>query len=335
MVNMLRVFCVLVLLLPSDGWAKSSGALKFDKLAVDFGDVLRGEDLEANFTFKNIGAAPVKIHAVHSACGCATVNFDRERQYQAGEKGVLQIRFDPNDFDGHVSKQITVMTSEIALPARVLSISARVSGLVMLRPPVADFGDFSAGQTPAKIVIELDVQKGVVMKTPKIVHDEDKLQVNYRETAGRYFLDVQLNQVNVVGFVKEQVRVEFDAGRTVKLMLPVRASVVGGISSKPQFVEFGAIPSANSVERSIRFSGKLPFVMKPKKIELRVNGVSIKAPAQMLTIESSGKKEQQHSVKLKLSNKAKQTGSLHGRIVFETGQKSQAEFALDFYGFFL
>lgn len=83
-------------------------SLLFDDYEWDFG-TLREEDGKVShvFEFTNTGSAPVVVERIKVDCGCTAVDYGRE-PVRPGEKGFVEIVFNPDRFSGKFSKGVTV-----------------------------------------------------------------------------------------------------------------------------------------------------------------------------------------------------------------------------------
>jgi hypothetical protein len=92
--------------------ATGRAQLQWETIRAEVTAKLEQRSVEAVYRFKNAGAAPVRIDAVHTSCGCTTAGLSKTT-YAPGEVGELRVRFDTTGRSGEQRKTITV-TSDAA-----------------------------------------------------------------------------------------------------------------------------------------------------------------------------------------------------------------------------
>lgn len=80
---------------------------EFEEKAIDLGTIFRGEVVETNFIFKNIGGQPLIINEAKASCGCTKPDIDR-KPVLPGEEGKIKIIFDSNGLINNQYKTVTV-----------------------------------------------------------------------------------------------------------------------------------------------------------------------------------------------------------------------------------
>lgn len=85
--------------------------ISFDKEIHDFGKIQEEKgNVSHKFVFTNTGAAPLIIQNVKTSCGCASPVWIRE-PVKPGEKGFVNVTFDPKNRPGIFTKNINVTTN--------------------------------------------------------------------------------------------------------------------------------------------------------------------------------------------------------------------------------
>ena len=85
--------------------------LEFDEVVFDFGEVMDGEKVKHEYSFKNTGEEPLIISNAKGSCGCTVPSWPRE-PIPPGEEGVIMVQFDSKN-KGKVggspqSKRVTI-----------------------------------------------------------------------------------------------------------------------------------------------------------------------------------------------------------------------------------
>ncbi len=67
--------------------------MEFGEVVFDFGEVMEGEKVVHNYTFKNTGKEPLIISNAKGSCGCTVPSWPRE-PIPPGESGEIKVQFD-------------------------------------------------------------------------------------------------------------------------------------------------------------------------------------------------------------------------------------------------
>lgn len=91
--------------------AKKAPKVEFKKNTHDFGKVAESaKSISFNFTFKNIGSAPLLIQRVQTTCGCTSPEYTSE-PVLPGKEGKIKITYSTVDRVGTFNKDITIFTN--------------------------------------------------------------------------------------------------------------------------------------------------------------------------------------------------------------------------------
>lgn len=320
--------------------SRGASSLKFEQRSHDFGDVYRGAMLKHRFSFVNAGNGSLVIQGVHAACGCTVVLAEPGKEYQPGEKGFVEVQFDTKDFTGQVVKVVTVMSNEPLMPDRVLTIKANVKSEVEAEPPIVNFGDVLA-ESGAEKTFHIRPIGGFALNVTGLIYDEKIIDVKLgpRDAQGSYEVKVHLRNGIKPQFIKSMITVKNNSSTLAELPVPIRASIKGAFDVSPSYVEFGAIPGRNQVERTVTLSGPPGALgLAGHRVELNINGRRIEGSADLVKIstklQGQDKDRDRQSIVMGLTNDTRYAGSVHGKLFLQTGDVVQPEIAVDFYAFF-
>ncbi|MGE5341657.1 MAG: DUF1573 domain-containing protein [Candidatus Omnitrophota bacterium] len=101
--------------------------MKFEKTIVDFGEAVSDQVMTIEFKFENTGDETLTIGNISTSCGCTLATLEK-KVYNPGEKGTLQVKFDPKTINGPVTRAITVNSNDSANP----SLHLEIKGIVRL-----------------------------------------------------------------------------------------------------------------------------------------------------------------------------------------------------------
>jgi hypothetical protein len=92
--------------------AAAQAEIKFDKTTHDFGTFSESSPkVTCEFTYKNVGDAPLVINQAVASCGCTVPEYTKT-PVQPGESGSIKVTYNgTGKFPGHFKKMITVRTN--------------------------------------------------------------------------------------------------------------------------------------------------------------------------------------------------------------------------------
>lgn len=99
----------------------------------DFGKVKSSDVVRHDFVITNRGNETLIVTDVQPTCGC-TVAETWDREIPPGKTGKIPVEFNPANFDGKVTKTITVLTNETGAPTHTLEFQALVWRPVDVQP---------------------------------------------------------------------------------------------------------------------------------------------------------------------------------------------------------
>lgn len=310
-----------------------AGVISFENSFVDFGTIKRGQKQTAKFVYKNTGSGPLIIQGVQAPCDCTTVEASKGKPVLSGDSGVIEVLFDSTDYTGRVTKAVTVVTNERAMPDRTLTISALVNSEIDAEPPLVDFGEVVINQVPQQQIKIKNLMKSD-LKIEKLRYNEDYLDVGYNKEGKDWVLQVKLKPSAPIGFLKDTIYVKNNSSALPELPIPVRATVKGQINSSPAYIEFGSIASKDKSTRQISLTSSEAFDISSNKIEILINGSKRDDADRFLKVGAAAGDKNGKKITLDLSNPGTAPGSVHGKVSLETTNPQQKYLTIDFYAFF-
>lgn len=310
-----------------------SGVITFESGIVDFGSIKRGQKMKGTFHFKNTGSGPLIIQGVQAPCDCTTVEASKGKAIHPGETGLIEVMFDSTDYSGKVTKAVTVVTNERAMPDRTLTVSALVNSELEADPPLVDFGEVVINQAPQQQLKIKNLMKSE-LTIEKLRYNEEYLDVGYAKDGRDWVVHVKLKATAPIGFLKDTIYVKNNSTALPEMPIPVRATVKGQIASSPAYIEFGSVAPNDKSSRQITLTSTDAFDITSNKIELLVNGTKRDVSEKFIKVgvvpaDKNGKK-----ITLDISNPGNIPGSVHGKVALETTNPQQKQITIDFYAFF-
>ena len=122
-------FLAALLLLTDRGFAE----LKWDKPVQQFQRSPADGEIEAHFTFRNVGAAAVTIRTLRSSCGCTTARLEK-KTYAPGEAGEVVARFVFGARKGQQRKTIEVRMDDAPKEPALLDLRVHIHDPLTIAP---------------------------------------------------------------------------------------------------------------------------------------------------------------------------------------------------------
>lgn len=118
--------------------AKNKG-LVFTRYDIDLGELNYGEEVTANFSFRNTASKPIKIAKLQGDCRCTDISADKTLVLP-GDTGAVSATFRSADRRGPESHRIAVLTDALEQEPMKLTLSAVVDPHIELIPRALSFG---------------------------------------------------------------------------------------------------------------------------------------------------------------------------------------------------
>ena len=81
--------------------------ITFEESEFDFGNIVKGTNVEHVFKFTNTGQAPLVITNASSSCGCTVPTYPKNQTIAPGDSGEMLVKFNGAG-NGQVTKTVTV-----------------------------------------------------------------------------------------------------------------------------------------------------------------------------------------------------------------------------------
>ena len=111
LLSILMVCCLTAAIAQSEN-GKKQAEIKFDKTTHNFGKISESSPkVTCEFTYTNVGEAPLIINQAVASCGCAVPEYTKA-PVQPGQKGKIKVTYNgTGKFPGHFKKSITIRTN--------------------------------------------------------------------------------------------------------------------------------------------------------------------------------------------------------------------------------
>jgi hypothetical protein len=123
--------------------------IEFTSTRYDFGAVTDAGPFTAAFEFRNAGGGTLIITGTTASCGCTVPQLEKH-EYGPGEKGVLNVVFDPSNRSGGFVKYVFVTSNSIHSNYVKLAITADISPLIRFDTIFLRLGRMELGEEHAR-----------------------------------------------------------------------------------------------------------------------------------------------------------------------------------------
>jgi hypothetical protein len=251
----------------------------------DAGTVAKGDKVVHDFALRNDGDAVLEITNVQAACGCTVAEFDKS--IAPGQTGKVHLVVDTADFNGPIAKGVTVFTNDPATPQLELTVRAKVTPLIAVKPGYARYLVVQKESRHGTIAQTLWVPDGTPMEVTGVESPWPYLKVTYREAKpeervpnveGRQWrVEMTLsNDDAVVGPLADHVIVHTNHPKQKLVQIPVSGFVRPVMAVTPPRADFGKIDLKEPFKTSLNVQNfatepiKITSVEPPKGIEAKI-----------------------------------------------------------------
>ncbi len=305
-------------------YAENGPKITFKRLVHDFGDIDRGGKVDTSFEFENTGDAPLQIDEVTTSCGCTTAAL-KKKSYKPGESGTIPVTFNSQNFEGKITKRITVSTNDKAAPKTVLTIQGTILTDVQATPSALVFTDAKPNQTNTQTL------KVATTRLPKLELTNLKIEPDYLTMTEERVDDKSVNLVvsaDGTKFPKGKTRlngyITFDTNSKTQgtMRAAVTIEVTQPVRMSPRALYFYASKAGKSRQMHLKLESNTGK-------DFKITGISSDIAFVSAALEQDGGKEK--SVLVTLADNAPQ-GKFQGFLTMKTNLPDQSELVVDVRG---
>ena len=242
--------------------------IEFDQRCRDFGVVRRGETVEQEFPFTNIGDEPLVLHAVRTSCGCSAV-LTSATEVLPSSRGSIRIEFNSESRRGRQNVYVSVHTNDSYEPTVWLTLSGIVAVDLDCSPRQIDFGKVRRG-TDVTRRVALIASSSQRLAVTNLVTGDPSITAStetYRDDGVSDGLDrvivwAKLNPKEMrLGPFESHVIVSTSLTESPLLLIPAKGEVVGDLDVRPRLMFLGELRRGQSATRTVRIehSSHQPF----------------------------------------------------------------------------
>jgi len=316
--------------------------LKFDNSFPDLGKISDDARVPYKFGFTNSSDKTITISNVTPGCGCTATNFQTmKKTYNPGEKGELEITFDPASKRGIETKHVTVDTDFAAAPRVELNFKVEILPRVTIEPPAITMVEVRKGTPAEQIVYVTGREKnfdvtGFTMADPDFIVTrlEKQEMKDGDDTLTRIgFKVVASDKIMPTGFNRKSAILNLTTNDPKKSLLPVGVSinVVGAARVLPDRIPLRMTSVGEAWSREVRIEHR-------DGQSFEVTGIESDAPQDMRVIfdVEPNPKGMPVGYKIKVAGVAPGTvGAVNCNIIVRTNVPDQEAIMIPIMGMLL
>ncbi|MFQ5749914.1 MAG: DUF1573 domain-containing protein, partial [Planctomycetota bacterium] len=270
------------------GSGENSARIVAEKLMIDLGEIIQGQDREVRYPFLIEGKGAVTISRLAPSCGCTEPRllvegkaWEMDVPIPAGSHGEVVALFRSGRFHGHKSSNVRVLGEGGNLPL-TLQLTSFIRQLFELQPQNVSFGDVSQGKKATLSVVVDGVEPFSIQgweDLPPGMEVVDSVPVG--ELRKTHTLQVSLLPDVPIGTLRASLQVHTSLGGD--LVVLVQAEVLGPLRIEPaRRLNFGAVDEGQektlpvvvySAEEGVSFPAPRPslqgdpaFLLEPSEM---------------------------------------------------------------------
>ncbi|MBI1871182.1 MAG: DUF1573 domain-containing protein [Chlamydiae bacterium] len=213
--------------------------ITFTEREHNFGDMIQGDKVSYDFSFKNEGNAPLKMGKIETSCGC-TGAVAGKNELAPQESSVLHVTFNSTGRQGVFNKGIKVNSNDPSSPSVELTIHGTIRTPFQIEPQVINFGLMKLGESGEK---ELKIKADAYPKPLKITSIDKSSHVNVILQTDTLTREVWASvlvrfKAQMVGSSNETLVIHFEDPSMSPVTIPVIAHAQGPIRVIPPRINF-------------------------------------------------------------------------------------------------
>ena len=256
------------------------GRLTVEQPIFDAGVVAKGDAVSHTFQVRNSGAEVLFLREVQPACGCTVAKFDPE--IPPGGTGTVHVVLDTTNFEGPISKPVTVLSSDPTNPSVRLTIKAQVRSLVAVTPSWLRF-QHVVGEEAKRTTQKLWATDGTSLQILRVESPLPFVEVSYRRAMDdeldsqgpptQWLLTATLVANAPDGPVVGNIVVTTNHPQRPSIEIPLTGYVKPLISIQPTTVDFGHFQGSEAVRESVVLTNNGPTDFEIASVESDLSGL--------------------------------------------------------------
>lgn len=245
--------------------------IQFASLVHEFGRVSAGQVVRADFTFTNVGTAPLEITEVRPTCGCTTAGT-WERRIEPGKTGTIPLQVNTANFAGPVVKYVTVVCNDPTQANVMLQIKGTIWKPVEVIPTFVVFNLVSDAQTndSRRVKIINNTEGPLTISDLHSSNPSFRAELQTNQPGKDYEVRITTVPPLASGTVQGQITVRTSLTNLPALSITTMALVQAPVAAIPGqvFLQPGPLPTQTLINVSVRNSGAQPVTLSSPSVSV-------------------------------------------------------------------
>jgi hypothetical protein len=250
--------------------------IQFEAPVYDFGKVSTGQVLKHEFVFTNMGDRILEIKGVQTSCGCTTAG-NWSRQVEPGQQGTIPIEFHSTNFNGPVTKLVTVTCNDTNQPQVKLQIKGTLWRPIEVMPQSAVLNVLPDSPTNAFTVVRIvsNLDKPLILSAPESNHRALAVELKTNQPGKEFQLVIKAVPPLGSGNVFGRITMKTSAPEMPILEVSAYATAPQPVTVTPSNLVLPGGPLTNKLMRSVSIRSVWSSPLTLTNAVLNARGVNV------------------------------------------------------------
>jgi hypothetical protein len=236
--------------------------IQFDSAIYDFGKLKAGAPIKHTFIFTNIGDQTLEIKNVRPGCGCTTAG-DWTKKAEPGETGTIPIQVNTANFNGGITKTVTVDSNDPHNGNVMLQIKGTLWKPIEVTPALAYFSlSEDAPQTTSIVRIVSNMDQPLKLSEPEISNKSMTAMLKEIRPDKEYQVVIGVVPPLKPGALQATVNIKTSSSEVSNITFTAYANVQPSLGINPTQITLPAGPLLNEISPKITFQNNGTNVLK-------------------------------------------------------------------------
>lgn len=245
--------------------------IQFANSVFDFGRIVNGTVVKHQFAFTNTGTQTLEISQVQASCGCTTAG-EWSRRVEPGKTGTIPVEFHSANFNGTVSKVLSVASNDRTQPSVVLQVKGTIWKPIELNPQFAMLNVIpdSGSNAVALITIKSNMEQPVTLQAPQCNNPAFAVQLTTNQPGREFVLRVESVGVTNLGNTFGKVTMRTSVPEAPILEVTLYAAVQAAVTVSPSqlVLPTGPLTARQTQYVNVRGMWKQPLAVSEPAINV-------------------------------------------------------------------
>ncbi len=247
----------------------------FETPVFDFGKVSAGDPVKHEFIFTNTGEALLVLTAVQPSCGCTTAG-EWSHKVEPGKTGVIPVQFNSANYNGPVTKTVTVSSNDKSQPSVVLQIKGTIWRPIEVNPQFAVLNVPAESSSNVTTVVHIvnNMEEPLTLSPPESNNKAFAADLTTNQP-GKDFQVTIRTVPPVTANVQAQISLKTSSAKTPVLNLTAWANVQPAVVVNPAVLSLPPAPLTSKLTNSVTIVNNGTNTLKLSEPTVNVKDVDV------------------------------------------------------------